>query len=260
MSKLPIALLGILVFVTTAGAQQIPASARSELTPTGKLRVGINFGNALLTRKDANGNPGGIAVDLANELGRRVGAAVEIVPYPAAGEMADGGKAGAWDVAFLGADPGRAQDISFTAAYVEIESTYLVPASSPLRTLADVDRPGVRIAISDRSAYDLFLTRSLKNAQLVRAPGVDPSVDLFFAQKLDALAGLKPLLVEVTSKRPGYRILDGRFTSVQQAVGTPKAREAAAKYLVEFVRDIKASGLVARTIEKNGIRGLTVAP
>lgn len=260
MSKLGIVLIGILVCMTSANAQQISAAARSELTPTGKLRAGINFGNALLTRKDANGAAGGIAVDLAHELGRRVGAQVEIIAYDGAGEMADGAKAGAWDVAFLGADPGRAQDVVFTAAYVEIESTYLVPAGSAIRSLADVDREGVRIAVSDRSAYDLFLSRSLKRAQLIRAPGVDASVDLFFAEKLDALAGLRPLLAEVAMRRPGVRVLDGRFTSVQQAVGTPKGRDAAARYVSEFVENVKTSGLVAKTIEKNGIRGLTVAP
>jgi polar amino acid transport system substrate-binding protein len=185
---------------------------------------------------------------------------MEIVSYSTAGQMADGAKAGAWDVAFLGADPDRAEEIAFTAAYLEIDTTYLVPAGSPLRTLADVDREGVRVAVSDKSAYDLFLTRNLKRAQLVRAPGVDASVDLFFAEKLDALAGLKPLLVEVAAKQPGARVLDGRFTLVQQAVGAPQGRVAAAKYLREFVEDIKASGFVAKTIEKNGIRGVSVAP
>jgi polar amino acid transport system substrate-binding protein len=232
----------------------------SELAPTGKLRVGINFGNALLTSRDANGTPGGIAVDLAKELARRVGVPMDLISYEGAGQTADGAKAGAWDVAFLAADPARAEEIAFTAPYLEIESTYLVPAGSPLRALADVDRDGVRVAVSDKSAYDLFLTRSLKRAQLVRAPGINASVDLFFAEKLDALAGLKPLLVEVAEKQAGVRVLDGRFTAVQQSVGTPKGRSAAVKYLREFVEDIKASGLVAKTIDKNGIRGVSVAP
>jgi len=236
------------------------SSIRSDVAPMGKLRVGINFGNALLTSRDASGTPGGIAVDLAKELARRVGVPMEIVSYEAAGQLADGAKAGAWDLAFLAADPARAEEIAFTAPYLEIETTYLVPAGSPLRTLADVDREGVRVAVSDKSAYDLFLTRSLKRAQLVRAPGVNASVDLFFAGKLDALAGLKPLLVEVAEKQPGARVLDGRFMVVQQGVGTPKGRDAAAKYLREFVEDIKASGFVAKTIAKNGIRGVSVAP
>jgi polar amino acid transport system substrate-binding protein len=236
------------------------SAVRSELAPTGKLRVGINFGNALLTSRDANGTPGGIAVDLAKELARRLGVPIELVSYEAAGQTADGAKAGAWDAAFLAAEPARAEEIVFTPAYLEIETSYLVPAGSPLRTLADVDREGVRVAVSERSAYDLFLTRTLKRAQLVRAPGIDASVDLFFADKLDALAGLKPLLVEVADNQPGVRVLDGRFTAVQQGVGTPKGRDAAAKYLREFVEDIKASGLVAKTIDKNGIRGVSVAP
>jgi polar amino acid transport system substrate-binding protein len=226
----------------------------------GRLRVGINFGNALLTTKDARGTPGGIAVDLARELAQRVGVPMELVSYDTAGRMADGAKAGEWDVAFLAADPARAEEIAFTAPYLEIDTTYLVPAGSPLRTLADVDREGLRVAVSEKSAYDLFLTRSLKHAQLVRAPGVNASVALFFEDKLDALAGLKPLLVEVAEKQPGARVLDGRFTAVQQAVGTPKGRDAAARHIREFVEDIKASGLVAKTIERNGIRGVSVAP
>jgi polar amino acid transport system substrate-binding protein len=233
----------------------------SELAPTGRLRVGINFGNALLTNRDTGGGaPGGIAVDLAHELTRRAGVPMELVSYNTAGAMADGAKAGAWDVAFLASDPARAEEIAFTAPYLEIDTTYLVPAGSPLRTLADVDSEGIRVAVSEKSAYDLFLTRSLKMARLVRAPGVDASIALFFAQKLDALAGLKPQLLEVAEKQPGARVLQGRFTAVQQAVGTPKSHHAAANYLRDFVEDIKSSGLVARIIEKNGIRGVSVAP
>jgi polar amino acid transport system substrate-binding protein len=232
----------------------------SELAPMGKLRVGINFGNALLANKDALGTPGGIAVDLARELTRRVGLPMELVSYETAGRMADGAKAGAWDVAFLAADPARAEEITFTAPYLEIDTTCLVPAGSPLQTLADVDREGVRIAVSDKSAYDLFLTRNLKHARLVRAPGVNASVDVFFADKLDALAGLKPLLIEVAASQPGTLVLDGRFSAVQQAVGIPKGRDAAAEYVRRFVEDIKASGLVANIIKKNAIRGVSVAP
>lgn len=260
MFRLGIVLLSIIALASPGGAQQMSSTTRSELAPMGMLRVGINFGNALLVTEDASGAPGGIAVNLAQELARRVGVPMEIVGYETAGRMADGAKTGEWDVAFLGSDPSRANEIAFTAPYLEIDTTYLVPAGSPLRTLADVDREGVRVAVSEKSAYDLFLTRSLKRAQLVRAPGVNASVELFFSDKLDALAGLKPLLVEVAEKQPGVRVLDGRFTVVQQAVGTPKGRDAAAKYLREFVEDIKASGLVAKTIEKNGIRGVSVAP
>jgi polar amino acid transport system substrate-binding protein len=248
----------LLGLASLVGAQQMSPAARSQLTPGGSLRVGINFGNALLANKNASGIPGGIAVDLAQELARRLGTPLEIIGYESAGRMADGAKAGSWDVAFLGADPDRAEEISFTTPYLEIDTTYLVPASSVLRSIGDVDREGVRIAVSDKSAYDLFLTRDLKHAQLLRSPGVDASVDLFFAERLDALAGLRPLLVEIAAKNAAFRVLDGRFTIVQQAVGTPKGRDAASKYLHEFVEDIKASGLLAKTIERNGIRGVSI--
>ena len=258
----------LLLVVVLAGAfvevegvtQQTSSSAASDLAPTGTLRVGINFGNALLTSKDpTTGAEGGIAVDLGRELSRRLGVPMAIFPYTSAGAMADGAKTGAWDVAFLATDPGRAGEIAFTAPYVEIDSTYLVPAGSPIETMADVDQPGVRIAVSEKSAYDLYLSRALKQATLVRTPGVDASVAMFFRDRLDALASLKPVLVELAEKHPGSRVIDGRFTSVQQAVGTPKGRDAAAAYLRAFVEEAKASGLVAQVIQKNGIRGVTVA-
>jgi polar amino acid transport system substrate-binding protein len=230
----------------------------SDLAPNGKIRAGINFGNALLANRDADGAPRGIAVDLAQELARRVGVPLEIVSYTTAGKMANGAKAGAWDVAFLANDPDRATDIIFTAPYLEIYTTYLVPAASPLRTSTDADREGIRIAVSAKSAYDLFLTRELKHARLVRAAGVDASVDLFFAEGLDALAGLKPLLIDLAEKHPGMRVLDGHFTVVQQAVGVPTGRDAAARYVAEFVANIKVSGLVDTLIKKNGIRGVSI--
>ena len=260
MVKLVVGFVSILTFASSLGVQQVPSTVRSELAPTGRLRVGINFGNGLLATKDAIGAPGGIAVDLAEELARRIDVPLEIVGYDTAGRMADGAAAGAWDVAFLGVDPDRAKEIAFTAPYLEIDTTYLVPADSPIRMVADVDRDGVRIAVSEKSAYDLFLSRTLKRARLVRVPGVSASVELFFSQKLDALAGLKPILVEAAEKQPGARVLDGRFTVVQQAVGTPAGRGAATKYLREFVDDIKTSGIVAKTIERNRIRGASVAP
>jgi polar amino acid transport system substrate-binding protein len=238
---------------------QISTNARSELAPTGKLRVGINFGNALLANKTGAGAPGGIAVDLAHELAKRLNVPLKIVAYDAAGHMADAAKAGGWDVAFLARDPDRANEIAFTEPYLEIESTYLVPPGSALRTLADVDRDGVHVVVSEKSAYDLFLTRSLKRATLVRAPGVDASVDLYLSQKLDVLAGLRPSLVDAAAKQSGSRILEGSFTVVGQAIGTPKDRETGAKYLREFVEAVKKSGLVAKTIEENGIRGVSVA-
>jgi polar amino acid transport system substrate-binding protein len=240
---------------------EMTAALRAELAPSGPLRVGLNYGNFLLVLKDdADGAPRGIAPDLARELGRRVGAPVEFVRYDQAGTMADAVTSGAWDVAFLAAEPARANVIAFTAAYLEIEAGYLVPPGSPIRTIDEVDRPGVRIAVANKAAYDLYLSRTLKHAELVRAEGIPGSYDLFVAQKLDALSGLKPRLLMDVERLPGARILDGRFTAIQQGIGTPVARAAAAAHLRAFVEEIKSSGLVAQAIARHGVRGVNVAP
>jgi polar amino acid transport system substrate-binding protein len=234
---------------------------KTELAPGGKLRVGLNYGNFLLVLKDnPDGSPRGIAPDLARELGRRLGVPVEFVKFAQAGQLADGVRDGKCEVGFLGAEPQRANEIAFTRAYLEIPVTFLVAAGSKIRSIADVDREGVRISVSARSAYDLYLSRTLKHAKLERAEGIDGSYDLFVKEKLEVLAGLKPRLVSDAEKNPGSRVLDGQITGVQQAVGTKKGRDAGAKYLVDFVEEIKHSGLVAKTIEKHGVRGVTVAP
>jgi len=239
----------------------MPEQARKELTPNGKLRVGVNLGNFLLVSKDAaTGELRGVVPDLAAELARRLGTTAELISSPGAGQVADGAKAGTWDVGFIGAEPQRAQEIAFTPAYLEIPATYLVPAGSLVKSIADVDRPGIRIAVAARSAYDLYLSRNLKHAQLVRAEGIPASYELFVKEKLDVLSGLLPRLSTDVARLPGARILEGKFTAVQQAIGTPKARTAAALYLAEFVADIKATGLVARLIERHGVKGVNVAP
>ena len=233
----------------------------TELAPTGKLRVGINYGNFLLvTRGPAGGEPRGIAPDLARELGRRLGVGVEFVGFDAAGTLADAVTTGVWDVAFLGAEPLRANVIAFTAAYLEIPATYLVPAGSTLRSIAEVDHDGVRIAVANKSAYDLYLSRNIRHAQLLRAEGIDGSYDLFVRDKLEALSGLKPRLVLDVARLPGSRVLDGQFTAIQQAIGTPVGRVAAARYLREFAEDVKAAGFVAAAIARHDVRGVTVAP
>jgi polar amino acid transport system substrate-binding protein len=236
------------------------SAARAELAPTGTLRVALNMSNFLLTATDPQtGEPGGIAADLGRELGRRLGVPVTLLPYPNPGALADAAPTGVWDVGFIGAEPQRAHAIDFTAAYVEIEATYLVPPGSPLQTIAEVDRPGVRIAVPDRSAFELYLSRSLQHAELVRVQGADNAFQRFMADKLDALAGLRPRLITDQQALPGSRLLDGNFTAVQQAAGTPKGRPAGAQYLRAFIEDIKATGLVARTIARHNVRGLTVA-
>jgi len=241
-------------------ATEMTPAIRSELAPTGPLRVGLNHGNFLLVTPGSKAEPRGVAPDVARELARRVGVPVAFVNFDTAGALGDAVRTGAWDVAFLGAEPQRAGDIAFTAAYLEIPSTYLVPAGSPIRSVADVDRPGVRIAVAEQSAYGLYLSRTIKHAELVQTKGLDGSFDAFVSQKLDALAGLKPRLLTDLARLPGARVLDGQFTAVQQAIGTPRNRAAAAAYLRAFVEDIKASGLVAGAISGNAVQGVSVAP
>jgi polar amino acid transport system substrate-binding protein len=239
----------------------ISTSLNSELAPTGKLRVGINYGNPVLATRDAkSGELCGVAVDLARELGARTGLPLQLVAYESAGQMVEGLRAAAWDVAFLAVDPGRAGEISFTAPYIEIEGTYLVPSGLPFREVADVDREGVRIAVSANSAYDLFLIRSLQHAQLVHAPDPGAAFELLVAGKADVVAGVRQALIANAEKLSGSRVLDGRFMAIPQALGIPKGRDPGAKYLREFIEDVKASGLVARALEKAGIRGVSVAP
>ena len=237
------------------------SSLHLDLAPTGTLRVGINYGNPVLATKDPNsGRLSGVAVDLARELGRRTDLPLELVGFESAGKMVEGLKAAAWDVAFLAVDPGREQEISFTAPYIEIEGTYLVPPGSALRAIADVDHENVRVGVSSKSAYDLFLSRNLKHAELVRESSPEAAFELIVAGKVDALGGVKQHLVAHMEKLPGSRVLEGRFMAIQQALGIPKAREAGLSYLREFIEDAKASGLVARALEKAGVQGVSIAP
>lgn len=239
----------------------ISAAVLSDLAPTGKLRVGINYGNPVLAKRDPrSGDLSGVAVDLARELGRRVNVPVELVPFDSAGKMFDAVKTGAWDAAFLAIDPGRADQIDFTAPYIEIEGTYLVPAGSPLHAIADVDRKGVRIGISSGSAYDLFLSRSIQHAELIRATDPNGAFQLILEGKVDVVAGVRQHLVANAKKLPGSRVVDGRFMAIQQALGIVKGRTAGAKYLCGFIEEVKASGLVAQAIEKAGVSGVSVAP
>lgn len=237
------------------------SDARSELAPSGTLRAGINLANFLLvTGRTPDGDPEGVAPDMAAEIARRLGVPIAYVPFATPSDLADAAADDAWDIGLIGAEPARAETIAFTAAYTEIEATYLVATGSALRGIEDVDRDGVRIAVAAGSAYDLFLSRSLEHAELVRASGLDGSFELFVEQKLDALAGLRPRLLSDVERLPGARILDGKFTAVQQAVGTPRPRERGAAFLREVVEEAKASGLVQRLIDRHRVRGLSVAP
>ena len=233
----------------------------SELAPTGVLRAGINMSNFLLvSSRDADGGPVGVAPDMAREIATQLGVPVKYVPYKAPGELADAAETDAWDIGLIGAEPQRAEKIAFSPAYCEIEATYLVPAGSPLKSLAEVDRAGVRISVFGRAAYGLWLERNTKHADLMRTDSLDSSYEQFVRDKLDALAGLRPRLTSDVEKLPGARVLDGNFMTVQQAVGTARKNAAGAAFLREFVETAKASGLVARLIERHGVRGLTVEP
>jgi polar amino acid transport system substrate-binding protein len=239
----------------------ITPAVRADLAPSGTLRAGMNYGNFILATKDpASGESRGVAIDLTRELGRRLSVPVELIPYESVAAMVDAAKAGAWDIAFLGIDPAREGEISFTAAYLEIEATYLVPAGSPVRAVADVDREGVRVAAPARANYELFLGRHLTRARLVRAPSADAAFDLLVTGRADVLAGLRQVLIGLAERLPGSRVLDGRFMAVRQAVGVPRGRDAGLGYLRGVVEDVKASGLVARAIERTGARGIAVAP
>jgi polar amino acid transport system substrate-binding protein len=239
----------------------ITPAVRADLAPTGTLRAGINYGNFILATKDrTTGESRGVAVDLVQELGRRLGVPVEIVAYDSVALMGDAAPTGIWDIAFLGSDPARETLMSFTAAYLEIDATYLVPGASPLRTAEEVDREGLRVAAPARANYELFLSRNLKRAQLVSMQGGDAAFDLLVTGKADALAGLTQGLLGLAAKLPGSRIVEGRFMGVQQSIAVPKGRDAGLAYLRGVVEDAKASGLVARAIEKTGARGVSVAP
>ena len=244
-----------------ATANMVRPEVVKDLAPTGTLRAAINFGNPVLAQKDpVTGEPRGVSVDMARELGRRLALPVELITYDAAGKVFDALKTGAWDVAFLAIDPARATEIAFTAPYVVIEGTYLVPADSPLRTIEDVDRQGVRVAVGNKSAYDLYLTRTLKRAQLVRAPTSPAAVEAFMKDRLEAAAGVKQPLVQFAKTNPTVRVMDGRFMAIEQAMGTPKGRESGARYLRAFVEEMKASGFVATGLERSGQRDATIAP
>lgn len=230
--------------------------ALSELTVPGTLRVGINLGNILLvTGTGPAGDPQGVAPDMAAGLAKRLGVAVSYVTFATPGEIADAAERDEWDIALIAVEPKRAEVIAFCDAYVDIEATYLVPANSPLQTIEDVDRPGVRIAVSDRAAYDLYLTRTLQHAELHRAKGLPGALELFVTEKLDALAGLVPALQENAETLPGSRVLDGRYTSVRQAIGTKPGCAALHASAEQFIAEAKESGLVAALIEKHGVTG-----
>ena len=235
---------------------------RTELAPTGTLRAAINLSNFLLvTGKSTTGDPEGVSPDMARAVADRLGVPLQLLPFESPGAVADAAGNDVWDIGNIGAVAERAKTINFTSAYVEIEATYLVPSGSTLHSVNEVDEHGVRIAVADRSAYGLWLEDNIHKAELAMADGLEGSFNVFFERSLEALAGLRPRLIEDLPRVPGGRILDGKFTAVQQAIGSNPKCEAGAAFLQEFVEEAKVSGFVASLIEKHGVQGrLTVAP
>jgi len=253
--------VGALLATLGANALAAPPEAIHDLAPDGTLRAAINYGNPVLAQRPATGEePRGVSVELARELGRELGVPVKFVLFNEAGRVSEAVKSNAWDIAFLAIDPVRAQGIAFTAPYVVIEGAYLVTSDSPLHAVDDVDKPGLRIAVSTGSAYDLYLTRALKHAQLVRLPDTTAATEAFEKQHLDALAGVKQPLVAFASQHPGTRVLPGRFMVIEQAMATPLGRNAGLSYLRDFVERMKASGFVAKALAATGQDSAAVAP
>jgi polar amino acid transport system substrate-binding protein len=243
--------------MTTASSSRLKSFA-----PTGVLRASINLGNPILANKDrVTGEPFGVSIDLTRELAHRLGVAVELVVFDAAGKSVEAVTQERADVGFFAVDPLRGEGIAFTAPYVLIEGCYLVREESAIQANEEVDRPGIRVTVGKGSAYDLYLTRELKQAEIVRAPTSPTVVDEFVGQRLDVAAGVKQQLEADSQRYPGLRLLPGRFMVIQQAMGNPKGRGAeVADYLGRFVEDMKASGFVAEALLRHGIQGASVAP
>jgi polar amino acid transport system substrate-binding protein len=262
VSKLACSLLFVMSGAFAALAQvTAPPEVVKEIAPTGKLRAAINLGNAVLAQKGADGAPKGVSVDLSRELARRLGVPIELVTFEAAGKVFEGIKAGSVDLAFIAIEPVRAAEIEFSSPYVLIEGGYMVPKDSALKSVEEVDRPGIKIAVGLNSAYDLFLTRTIKNAQVVRAHtgGGAAMIELFLTDKLDVVAGVKPVLVEYAKTNAAMRVMDGHFMVIQQSMSLPKGRAAAAGYVRTFVEDVKASGFVADALKRSNQTDATVA-
>jgi polar amino acid transport system substrate-binding protein len=264
MRDLFAAAIALLIATSPARAQNAPSpDVLKELAPTGKLRAAINFGNGVLAQKGPNNEPRGITPDLATALAKRLGVPLEFVTREAAGKVAELLATDAVDVGFIAIEPVRAVQITFTAPYLVIEGTYMVRQDSPLKEVGDVDKAGIKISVGLNSAYDLYLTRTLKNATLVRASvgGGAAGIDLFVKDKLDATAGVRQPLEIYAKDHPDMRVMAGHFQEIRQAMGTPKVRGAAgAAYLKAFVEEMKASGFVADALKRSNQVAVVAPP
>ena len=258
MLRASLSLLYLASFVLAAGAQETTPAAK-DLARSGKLRAAINFGNPVLAQRGPDGEPRGVSAALARELAKRLIVPVDFVAFEEAGKVAEAAAKDKWDIAFLAIDPTRANAIDFTPPYVLIEGTYLTPANSSLHKVEDVDKDGIRVAVAENSAYDLYLTRNLKNAKLVRGVNTAAAVADFEQGKTDVLAGVRQPLDTYARNHPGTRVMEGRFMSIRQAMCSPKGRETGARYLSDFIEEMKRSGFVERALAESG-QSATVAP
>ena len=252
----------VIAFLMTGCASTPPPQAVKDLAPGGTLRAAINVGNAVLAARPATpgGEPTGISVDLARELARRLGVPLQLIVFDAAGKVVDAGRTGGWDIAFVALDPKRAAEIAQSPPYVQIEGAYLVRSGSPLKSNAEVDRKGNRVVVGLNSAYDLYLTRELKQAQIVRTPTSALVVDTMMKENYEVSAGVKQALENDARRIPGVRLLPGRFMVINQAMASQRNKEAGARYVREFIEEMKASGFVAKAIERHKQPSAVVAP
>lgn len=254
-------LLFCLSLLPTMSQAQALSELQRAFAPTGVLRASINLGNPILANRDPKtGEPVGVSIDLAAGVAQRLGVPLKLVVFEKAAESVDAIGKGTADIGFFAIDPQRGEEITFTAPYVLIEGAYLVRASSPITANEQVDRPGLRVTVGKGSAYDLYLTRHLKQAELVRAPSSPEVVPVFLSQNLEVAAGVKQQLETDVHREPGLRLLPGRFMIIRQAMGVAKARgDGAARWLSDYVQSQKASGFVAEALRRHGIAGASVA-
>jgi polar amino acid transport system substrate-binding protein len=254
------AIFGLLL-TGCAGVSTAPTpQARQALAPTGKLRVALQLGNPLnVVRDSASGEMKGVAFDLGKELARRLGVPFEPVMYPSVGALLDSGKSGAWDVAFVGFSPARAKEWSFSPLHLEVEFGYLVPGGSPISAVGDVDRPGIRVAVQEKSGPDSFFSRTLTKAAVVRAPSNPGALEAVTSGRADVMGSLKPILFEMSRQLPGSRVLDGRPGVDPHAMAMPQGRDSGAAYARTFIEEAKSAGLVTAAIQRAGLRGVAVA-
>jgi len=255
------AVCGLLI-AGCAGISSAPLpEAKQALAPSGKLRVGLQLGSPHnVVRDPVSGAMKGVGYDLGKDLARRLGVPFEPVLYPSVGTLLEGGKSGAWDIAFVGFSPARAREWDFTALHMEMEFGYLVPGGSSIETMADVDRPGIRVAVQEKSQPDIFATRTLKNAGVVRASSLAETLRMLESGNAEAIFSIKPSLFEISKQLPASRVLAGRSGLDPHAMVIPKGRDPGVAYARQFIEDAKSEGLVKHAIDRAGMRGVEVAP